>query len=233
MSSRRSNPPSNQTAALPQGGCLSGFLIPPLAVICVGALLAFLLLGQTVSPASTSSLEETPSLLLPTTTTLSPIFTPEVQHWGADIQRWAAAAELDPNLAATVMQIESCGDPRARSSAGALGLFQVMPYHFATADDPYDPDTNALRGLDYLRRSQETAEGNPHLALAGYNGGIGMIGRSEFNWPTQTQRYAAWGSGIYADASSGQSESLWLQEWLAASGRSLCLQAGNRLGINP
>ena len=232
MSSRRSVPPSNQTAALPQGGCLSGFLLPPLAVVCVGALLAFLLLGSVISPSSNSPMVET-SIPSQTGISLSPVFTPEVQHWGAAIQRWATAAGLDPNLVATVMQIESCGDPSARSQAGAMGLFQVMPYHFATTDNPYDPDTNALRGMDYLRRSLEAAHSDPRLALAGYNGGIGVIGRSEFTWATQTQLYAYWGSGIYADASIGLAESLRLQEWLATNGRSLCLQARNRLGINP
>ncbi len=164
---------------------------------------------------------------------LSPVFTPEVQYWAGRIQVWAAASELDPNLVATVMQIESCGDPRARSRAGAMGLFQVMPYHFAAGDDPYAPDTNALRGLDYLKRSLEAALGDPRLALAGYNGGIGVVSQSEIAWAAETQRYAYWGSGIYAEASSAASESLRLQEWLAASGVSLCRQAHDRLGINP
>ena len=52
---------------------------------------------------------------------ISPVFQPEVQYWSAAIQVWASAAGLDPNLVATVMQIESCGDPRARSRAGAMG----------------------------------------------------------------------------------------------------------------
>ncbi len=164
---------------------------------------------------------------------LSPIFTPEVQYWAARIQVWAATAGLDPNLVATVMQIESCGDPRALSRSGAMGLFQVMPYHFIASDDPYAPDTNALRGLDYLRRSLEAANGNPRLALAGYNGGIGVIGLSESGWTTQTQRYAYWGSGIYSDASSGSGEDTHLQEWLTANGVSLCRQAHNRLEISP
>jgi soluble lytic murein transglycosylase-like protein len=164
---------------------------------------------------------------------LSPVFQPEVQYWSGVIQTWAATAGLDPNLVATVMQIESCGDPRARSIAGAMGLFQVMPFHFAGDDDPYNPDTNAARGLAYLRRSLETADGDPRLALAGYNGGIGVIGRSESTWAAETQRYAYWGSGIYAEASSGATESLRLQEWLAAGGASLCRQASSRLGINP
>jgi soluble lytic murein transglycosylase-like protein len=132
-----------------------------------------------------------------------------------------------------VMQIESCGDPRAVSWAEAMGLFQVMPYHFTASDNPYDPDTNALRGLDYLRRSFEAAQGDPCLALAGYNGGIGVIQWPESEWARETQRYVYWGSGIFTDALNGAIESQHLQEWLVTNGESLCRQAQKRLGINP
>ena len=227
MSSRNFASSSEQAAVSSGGGCLSGYILPPLAVVCVGALLMFFSLGSANPPVPAEI--QTSSQPMP----LSNVFTPEVQFWAGRIQVWSAAAGLDPNLVATVMQIESCGDPRAGSHAGAMGLFQVMPYHFTASDDPYDPDTNALRGLDYLSRSQETAHGNPRLALAGYNGGIGVIDWSESGWPAETQRYAYWGSGIYAEASGGAGESLRLQEWLTAGGSSLCRKAHDRLGINP
>jgi len=163
---------------------------------------------------------------------IAPLFTPEVQHWSRNIVRWANAAGVDPNLAATVMQIESCGDPQARSSAGAMGLFQVMPFHFKAGENAYLPDTNALRGLDYLARSLTTANNNTRLAFAGYNGGIGVIGRGEYTWAAETQRYAYWGSGIYADAAAGRSQSARLDEWLQAGGASLCRKASERLGLN-
>ena len=117
--------------------------------------------------------------------------------------------------------------------AGAMGLFQVMPDHFTAGDDPYNPDTNAARGLAYLKRSLEAANGDARLALAGYNGGIGVIGRPESSWRLQTQHYAYWGSGIYNDASSGATESLRLQEWMGTGVKSMCRQARSRLGINP
>jgi soluble lytic murein transglycosylase-like protein len=120
-------------------------MIPPMAALFVGMLLAFL--SQNLAP------------------------TAEVQFWSSSIVRWATEAGVDPNLAATVMQIESCGDPRARSSAGAMGLFQVMPWHFRPLEDTYDPDTNALRGLAYLKAAMEKSGNNVRLALAGYNGG--------------------------------------------------------------
>jgi len=163
---------------------------------------------------------------------ISPIFTREVQYWSKDIVRWANAASLDPNLLAVVMQIESCGDPRALSRAGAAGLFQVMPFHFHLGENPFNPDTNALRGTDYLSRSLQTASGNARLALAGYNGGIGVISRGEWSWSAETHRYVRFGGPIYQDASSGATTSPTLDEWYGKYGAGLCRQASNRLGIS-
>jgi len=222
-------PPSEQAAEPDGNGCLTGFMLPPLAALCVSLFLAFLLFGSGDANGLPAPLARIDASLPP----LSSVFTPEVQYWSDEIRAWSAAAGLDPNLAATVMQIESCGDPQALSSAGAMGLFQVMPYHFAVDDFPYNPATNAQRGLDYLRRSFEAAGGDARLALAGYNGGIGVIAYAELTWPLQTQRYAYWGSGIYNEASSGAGESARLQEWLQAAGVSLCAQARDRLGISP
>jgi soluble lytic murein transglycosylase-like protein len=162
---------------------------------------------------------------------ISPVFTKEIQHWANDIVRWAGEASLDPNLVAVIMQIESCGDPKAISRSGAIGLFQVMPFHFHITDNPFNPDTNALRGLNYLSRSLETAGGNPRLALAGYNGGIGVISRGEWAWPSETQRYVRFGAPMYEDARSGATTSTAVEEWYGNYGRSLCRQASNRLGI--
>jgi soluble lytic murein transglycosylase-like protein len=162
---------------------------------------------------------------------LSPIFTPEVQYWDSHILRWANAASVDPNLAAVVMQIESCGDPRALSRSGARGLFQVMPFHFLFGENAYDPDTNALRGLNYLARSLKGANGDARLALAGYNGGIGVIARAEWLWSAETKRYVYFGVPIYEDARSGNTTSPMLDEWYRRYGAGLCRQAAERLGI--
>jgi len=163
---------------------------------------------------------------------ISPIFTEQIQYWEADIVRWASASSLDPNLVAVVMQVESCGDPRALSRAGAMGLFQVMPFHFHITDNPFNPDTNASRGLDYLARSLETAGGNARLAMAGYNGGLGVIARGEWTWAAETQRYIRYAAPIYEDARNGATTSAALDEWYMNYGASLCRQASKRLGIS-
>jgi hypothetical protein len=161
---------------------------------------------------------------------IAPLFTPEIQYWSESISKWSEQTGIDPNLIATVMQIESCGDPRAKSSAGAMGLFQVMPYHFKSGEDPYKPDTNALRGLDYLRRALEAREGVVRLGFAGYNGGITGAQRPESQWANETQRYVYWGTGIYEDAIQGKEHSDRLDEWLGRGGASLCKQSAERLG---
>ncbi len=167
----------------------------------------------------------------PPTGHIAPLFTPEVRHWESDIVRWGETYHLDPNLIATVMQIESCGDPQAVSSAGARGLFQVMPFHFASGENPFDPDTNARRGMGYLRQALQRSGGDVRLALAGYNGGLGVIGRAEGFWPAETRRYVAWGAPIYHDAAQGKSESPTLNAWLQHGGWSLCQRAHQRLGM--
>src|SRR3954469_21604260 len=79
------------------------------------------------------------------------VFTPEVQYWSPKIMEWSKQYNIDPNILATVMQIESCGDWQAGSGAGAQGLFQLMPDHFQDGEDMHDPDTNAKRGIEYLK----------------------------------------------------------------------------------
>jgi soluble lytic murein transglycosylase-like protein len=130
------------------------------------------------------------------------------------------------------MQIESCGDPQAVSRSGAMGLFQVMPFHFHRGENGYNPETNALRGLNYLSRSLMTGGGEARLALAGYNGGIGVIARSEWTWPAETKRYVQYGAPIYEDARSGTASSPMLDDWYRIYGAGLCRQANQRLGIS-
>jgi len=222
---RTSNQNNRQTAAPENGsGCLSLYSLPLFAVFMITCLITALSLS---TPVTTSASPQS------NLSSISPIFTREVQHWADDITRWADASSLDPNLIATVMQIESCGDPRAVSSAGAKGLFQVMPFHFQFGENPYNPETNALRGLNYLSNSLITAHGNIRLALAGYNGGIGVIARGEWAWASETIRYVYYGSPIYEDAKAGLTSSSKLEEWYQKYGAGLCKQASKRLGIIP
>lgn len=162
---------------------------------------------------------------------IAPLFTPEVDYWNGDIGRWAVEYDIDPNLLATVMQIESCGHPTVSSYAGAQGLFQVMPYHFAAGENQLDPDTNVKRGVTVLRECSGWADGDVGLTLACYNGGPSVVNTSYAAWSNQVQRYYYWGTRIYADATSNQAQSATLTEWLNAGGYNLCSMAAAELGL--
>ncbi len=75
-----------------------------------------------------------------------------------------------------VMQVESAGRVRAVSSAGAMGLMQIMPATWAElrirhrlGRDPFDPRDNILGGTAYLREMHDRF-GSPGF-LAAYNAG--------------------------------------------------------------
>ena len=160
---------------------------------------------------------------------IAPLFTASVQHWGRDITRWADEWDLDPNLVATVMQIESCGHPDVTSSAGAEGLFQVMPFLFADDEQDratmIDPETNAKRGLWDLHRCVRNAKGTVPQALACYNAGTGNMKADPRVWVNETLRYVVWGQGIYQDAQNGASHSNILDWWYTKAGANLCRRA--------
>ena len=74
------------------------------------------------------------------------------------------------------MRIESGGDPRAVSPAGAMGLMQIMPKTYAElrarhrlGPNAYDPRDNILAGAAYLREMFDRY-GSPGF-LAAYNAG--------------------------------------------------------------
>ncbi len=182
-------------------------------------------------PAAATSVDGPGALAQGAMATISPIFTSEVQYWAPKIVAWSATHGLDPNIVATIMQIESCGDPAAASHAGAQGLFQVMPFHFAPGEDMLNPDTNAMRGLAFYNRQLEYTGQDIYLSFAGYNGGYAASGSSYPYWANETQRYFSWASGIFDEANAGHAESPTLQRWLEAGGASLCQAAAQRLGL--
>ena len=192
-------------------------------------------LGQAVAPRAAASVAQVRGWfgapMQPQSETLiAPLFTPEVMHWQEDIVRWGEVHDVDPNLLATVMQIESCGHPTVNSPAGAQGLFQVMPFHFAEVENMLDPDTNAMRGASFINECSRWASGDVGLTLACYNGGPSVIGKDSRLWPNEVVRYYYWGVAIYADALVEKPQSATLDEWLNAGGSRLCDSASRVTG---
>lgn len=179
--------------------------------------------AQNLAGEEQTLLVPTANLQSPATITggLYPGFAPSVLYWEPELLSWSSAYGLDPNLMAIVMQFESCGNPTAGSSAGAQGLFQVMPFHFSAGEDMHDPDTNARRGFNYFVEGLTNYHsGSLPNTFAGYNGGHGRTrpGTSISDWPNETQRYHQLTTGLYSDIQNGSFPSPTLEAWYTGNG---------------
>lgn len=82
---------------------------------------------------------------------------------------------------------ESAGNPKAKSPAGAIGLFQLMPATAAELGvDPWNPEENIRGGLEYDARQRASVQLLLHgravadedilrFALASFNAGYGYV----------------------------------------------------------
>ncbi|MGE0703676.1 MAG: transglycosylase SLT domain-containing protein [Vicinamibacterales bacterium] len=118
-----------------------------------------------------------------------------LSYWDL-IQKYAKERNLEPFLVAALMAQESTFVPAIRSSAGAVGLMQLMP---GTARPlarklglTYssrlltDPEANIRMGTTYL--ADKIAEfGELHLALASYNAGENPVRRWKAERPNVPQ----------------------------------------------
>jgi hypothetical protein len=122
-----------------------------------------------------------------------------VRQWDKHIEEMAKKYDVDPNLIAIIITLESGGDPKAESPVGAKGLMQIMGPTAADIAIKFlkeprkeynleDPRTNIEFGvayLAYLRDEFGTVQQGPEwiatveLVAAGYNGGPGAANRLE------------------------------------------------------
>jgi soluble lytic murein transglycosylase len=83
---------------------------------------------------------------------------------------------------ASLIRVESAGDPNIVSRVGAIGLTQIMPAtgreiarDLKIADYStemlYHPETNVRMGTYYIRKLLDKFDGDLHAALAAYNWG--------------------------------------------------------------
>ena len=106
--------------------------------------------------------------------------------WRAELERAAATAAVPPWVLAGLVRQESAWNPIARSSAGAVGLTQVLPDTAVElvrgarlprewANRLTDPEVNLTLGALLLARWQRPAGGSLPVALACYNGGARRV----------------------------------------------------------
>lgn len=129
---------------------------------------------------------------------------PRIAVWQPDIAAASRRFGVPEHWIAAVMRVESGGHLTLngrpiRSSAGAMGLMQVMPrtyaelrtrYHLGA--NPYAPRDNIMAGAAYLREMFDRF-GTPWF-LAAYNAGPARLEQTLLTGralPAQTQRYLA------------------------------------------
>jgi soluble lytic murein transglycosylase-like protein len=80
--------------------------------------------------------------------------------------------KVDPKLLSAIAEVESGGNQDETSSAGAVGVMQLMPDTAASLGvNPYDKQQNVEGGAKYLRQMLDTFGGDVSKAVAAYNAG--------------------------------------------------------------
>lgn len=94
-----------------------------------------------------------------------------------EVHKAAKQVDIPPEFVLAVIQIESAFDVYAVSSAGALGMMQVMPFWKheigRESDNLNELKTNLRYGCTILKHYLDRAKGDWKEALARYNGSYG------------------------------------------------------------
>ncbi|UWQ13374.1 lytic transglycosylase domain-containing protein [Aliiroseovarius sp. M344] len=109
---------------------------------------------------------------------------PRLQHLqsiaqvhGTDILKATIGTPVSPALVLALISVESGGRVDVESHAGAQGLMQLIPDTAARfgVEDSNDPSQNIKGGVAYLNWLMTFFQGDPILALAGYNAGENAV----------------------------------------------------------
>jgi len=102
-----------------------------------------------------------------------------IDKYDSIIHKAAEAHGIRFELLKAIIHVESGFDPYAISSAGAMGLMQLMPENCDSLNvrDPFDPYENVMAGARYFKGLLERYRLDLPLTLAAYNAGPGAVDR--------------------------------------------------------
>ncbi len=200
-------------------------LLAPILVL--GAVTAFSMAGLAACGAATSETKKADETIGTQMAAALGIrwLPPVLDRWKPLILTAAAKHNVDPDVLAIMMLVESSGDPDAKSPSGAVGLLQIMPKTGESIakerniadfspEKLAEPETNIDFGAWYLARQVDTfgkdkdASQKVELAAAAYNGGTQSV--REYLAGTkplsdETTRYKALVAGMWSERSAAES----------------------------
>lgn len=203
------------TAASPQTTIVYPTMNAELLTAWAPATLAAARMTATVTPQ--------PAPPEPITTTVEVVgqYTNTVEQWRPQIDEWAVSYDVDRDVIATVLQVQTCGNKHfSHDIENRHGLFGVKRSDFASGLDPYDLDTNVKVGMGILDQVYHQTN-EVGLVFAGWKSRNAMI--SSFDaWPREAMRFYWDALPIYNGAKSGDGGAA-AREWLASpNGQYLC-----------
>ena len=108
------------------------------------------------------------------------------------LERAAEKYDISYDFLVAVAKAESDFNPKCVSSAGAMGIMQIMPEEQKGlgVKDPYDPEQNIMAAAKLLKAHLKKFKGDYTLAAAAYNAGSGRVQKYGGVPPfTETQNY--------------------------------------------
>lgn len=94
------------------------------------------------------------------------------------VLHYARHYNVQPELIAAFIDVESAWNPHALSNAGAMGLMQLMPETARRfgAFQPFDPEQNIAAGVRYVTSLMWEFRGDLRLVAAAYYAGDRLVG---------------------------------------------------------
>lgn len=116
----------------------------------------------------------------------------------AAVDKYSSMYGVDKNLVLGIIKQESNFDPNVTSSAGAMGVMQLMDFNCESygVTDPFNIEQNVEGGVKHIKEYLDMFNGDLEMALMAYNGGPGTMARRGvesskdlYKMPSETQNY--------------------------------------------